>query len=298
MSADAILGSRQIERLVASSAAIGDHTPSRAILPRGVLHPDHQRRRRRLSRAPAAGARDPQLGAGARRRARARAQLDRQGHLALGRAARERVERDGIEIYAVDGFPADCTNLAVHSLFDGPPELVVSGVNVGLNVGLGFFLSSGTVGAAMEGWIAACPPLPCRSGSHDRALETGRVGRPRHPLWTRAARVGADVVRSCANAAIPRASMCSPSTIRSRPTSTRHARSRARRRRLRPAVPPQSDGVYVHDFTGGLRDAAACRHRHRGGAQRSGLDHPSAARTHGPIVDHCPHATRASREID
>src|SRR5262245_12591008 len=60
-----------------------------------------------------------------------------------------RSDRDGIEVFAVGGFPADCTNLGVHSLFDSPPELVVSGVNIGLNVGLGFFLSSGTVGAAM-----------------------------------------------------------------------------------------------------------------------------------------------------
>ena len=51
-----------------------------------------------------------------------------------------RTERGGMEIFAVGGFPADCTNLGVHSLFDTPPELVVSGVNIGLNVGLGFFL--------------------------------------------------------------------------------------------------------------------------------------------------------------
>jgi 5'-nucleotidase len=44
--------------------------------------------------------------------------------------------RDGIEIVAVDGYPADCTNLAVHSLFGEPPDLVVSGVNIGLNIGL------------------------------------------------------------------------------------------------------------------------------------------------------------------
>jgi 5'-nucleotidase len=73
-------------------------------------------------------------------------------------------------VFAVGGFPADCTNLGVHSLFDTPPELVVSGVNIGLNVGLGFFLSSGTVGAAMEGWIAGIPAI---------ALSVGRVGEDR-----------------------------------------------------------------------------------------------------------------------
>ena len=81
-----------------------------------------------------------------------------------------RVVREGIEILAVDGFPADCTNLAVHSLFGERPSLVVSGVNIGLNVGLGFFLSSGTIGAAMEGWIAGLPAI---------ALSVGRVGEDR-----------------------------------------------------------------------------------------------------------------------
>ncbi len=104
----------------------------------------------------------------------------------------ESVEREGIEITAVDGFPADCTNLAVHSLFPDPPELVVAGVNIGLNTGLGFFLSSGTVGAAMEAWIAGLPAL---------AFSVGRPGRDREwkqawaqtegqDLWKRAAERG------------------------------------------------------------------------------------------------------------
>ena len=37
-------------------------------------------------------------------------------------------------------------------------------MNIGLNVGLGFFLSSGTVGAAMEGWIAGIPAIALSVG--------------------------------------------------------------------------------------------------------------------------------------
>ena len=80
--------------------------------------------------------------------------------------ARE-VERDGISIWTVDGYPADCANLGIHSLYEDRPDWVVSGVNIGLNTGLGFFLSSGTVGAAMEGWIAGIPSLAFSVGIQD-----------------------------------------------------------------------------------------------------------------------------------
>lgn len=61
--------------------------------------------------------------------------------------------------FTVDGTPADCVNLGVHHLFDGMPSLIVSGINAGLNAGLGFILSSGTVGACIEGNIAGVPAL-------------------------------------------------------------------------------------------------------------------------------------------
>mgnify|MGYP001816361150 FL=1 len=76
----------------------------------------------------------------------------------------ELVERDGVEIHSVDGFPADCTQLGVHSLFEEKPDMVVSGINVGFNHGLAFFLSSGTVGAASEGWIAGLPAIAFSAG--------------------------------------------------------------------------------------------------------------------------------------
>ena len=67
--------------------------------------------------------------------------------------------RDGQPVHAVTGTPADCVSLAVHTLFDEPPDLVVSGVNLGLNFGLAFLISSGTVGGALEGWIAGIPSI-------------------------------------------------------------------------------------------------------------------------------------------
>ena len=52
--------------------------------------------------------------------------------------------------WAVEGSPADCVKLAVSELCPQRPELVVSGINGGLNAGINV-LYSGTVAAAIEG---------------------------------------------------------------------------------------------------------------------------------------------------
>lgn len=68
-----------------------------------------------------------------------------------------RSEQAGHAVWAVTGYPADCANLGVHTLFATRPALVVSGVNMGNNAGLAYLLSSGTVGAALEGALAGIP---------------------------------------------------------------------------------------------------------------------------------------------
>jgi 5'-nucleotidase len=52
--------------------------------------------------------------------------------------------------YAVIGTPADCVKIAVQELLDSPPDVIVSGINPGANVGVNV-LYSGTVSAATEG---------------------------------------------------------------------------------------------------------------------------------------------------
>ena len=42
---------------------------------------------------------------------------------------------DGFEGYSVDGTPADCVKIAVNALCDRTPDIVVSGINSGANVG-------------------------------------------------------------------------------------------------------------------------------------------------------------------
>ena len=52
--------------------------------------------------------------------------------------------------WTVDGTPADCVKLAISAILPEPPDLVVSGINGGLNAGVNV-LYSGTVAAAVEG---------------------------------------------------------------------------------------------------------------------------------------------------
>ncbi len=63
-----------------------------------------------------------------------------------------RYEALGPDRYGVDGTPVDAVILALDHLLEAPPSLVVSGINLGANLGLNVFYS-GTVGAALEGTL-------------------------------------------------------------------------------------------------------------------------------------------------
>jgi 5'-nucleotidase len=58
----------------------------------------------------------------------------------------------------VDGTPTDCVHLAITGLLDREPDLVISGINAGANMG-DDVLYSGTVAAAMEGRFLGLPAI-------------------------------------------------------------------------------------------------------------------------------------------
>ncbi|MBW1787205.1 MAG: 5'/3'-nucleotidase SurE [Deltaproteobacteria bacterium] len=67
------------------------------------------------------------------------------------------VQRDGSFYgHAVTGTPADCVKIAVQELLDRPPDVILSGINPGSNVGVNI-LYSGTVSAATEGAFMGVP---------------------------------------------------------------------------------------------------------------------------------------------
>ncbi|MGI0486345.1 5'/3'-nucleotidase SurE [Pantanalinema rosaneae CENA516] len=63
-----------------------------------------------------------------------------------------------VRAWACSGTPADCVKLALWALLDSPPDLVLSGINHGSNLGTDV-LYSGTVSAAMEGVIEGIPSV-------------------------------------------------------------------------------------------------------------------------------------------
>src|SRR5262249_37655242 len=90
--------------------------------------------------------------------------------LSLHRILRLREAGDGV--FALDGTPADCVYVALHSgtkILPRRPDLVVSGMNHGLNLGVDVFYS-GTVAAAREGALRGIPALAV---SADQGAERG-----------------------------------------------------------------------------------------------------------------------------
>ncbi len=63
-----------------------------------------------------------------------------------------------VKAWACDGTPSDCVKLALWALLESPPDLVLSGINHGANLGTEI-LYSGTVSAAMEGLIEGIPSI-------------------------------------------------------------------------------------------------------------------------------------------
>ena len=70
------------------------------------------------------------------------------------------IELEGIKskAYSVSGTPADCVRIALDKLIEDPVDLVISGINMGLNAGMDI-LYSGTVSAAIEANIYSLPAM-------------------------------------------------------------------------------------------------------------------------------------------
>jgi 5'-nucleotidase len=79
------------------------------------------------------------------------------GH-ALTLARPLRLERLRERVFAVDGTPTDCVNLAVSVVLRRLPDLVVSGINKGYNLG-DDVTYSGTVAGALEGILLGVPSI-------------------------------------------------------------------------------------------------------------------------------------------
>jgi 5'-nucleotidase len=69
-----------------------------------------------------------------------------------------RVEQVDRNVYYVNGTPTDCVHVAISALLDREPDMLISGINHGANLG-DDVLYSGTVAAAMEGRFHGIPAI-------------------------------------------------------------------------------------------------------------------------------------------
>jgi 5'-nucleotidase len=160
-------------------------------------------------------------------------------------------ERDGIALHAVSGSPADCVSLGVHTLYPDRPDLVVSGINLGLNFGLAFLLSSGTVGAAFEGWIAGIPSIAFSMAIPNDAYGLTGVRRIA-ALGSRpvsAAQVAAEIVETLLQQGMPAGVDCFSVNMPADVTlDTPRVVARVTRSRYGPLFVPAPEGGYLHRF--------------------------------------------------
>src|SRR5512142_1426118 len=68
--------------------------------------------------------------------------------------------------YYVNGTPTDCVHLAVTGMFEHLPDMVISGINHGANMG-DDTIYSGTVAAATEGYLLGIPSIAVSLASHN-----------------------------------------------------------------------------------------------------------------------------------
>jgi 5'-nucleotidase len=77
---------------------------------------------------------------------------------------------DGTFGYATDGTPVDCVRFASLGLLGSEPELIVSGINHGANLG-DDITYSGTVAAALEGAVLGVPAIAVSQQSNKREMD-------------------------------------------------------------------------------------------------------------------------------
>lgn len=173
----------------------------------------------------------------------------------------EEIQREGVTIFATSGYPADATQLGVHGLLGGPPpDLVVSGINLGYNHGAGFLMSSGTVGAAVEAWISGIDAVAISTGTMTdwktwRAQVEAAEARS---AWESLAAVAVDVLEQVDRSGIYGiADVVSVNMPFESTASTERRVTSIARVGYDRLFAPAGDGNFSHQYSGGIRNHGA-----------------------------------------
>ena len=97
--------------------------------------------------------------------------------------------------WAISGTPVDCVKLAIDQLLPERPDIVISGINNSPNLGTDI-VYSGTVAAALEGWLHQLPALAVSVANEFRHTDEGN--------YELAARIAADFAEKLVSGEIPR----------------------------------------------------------------------------------------------
>lgn len=73
---------------------------------------------------------------------------------------------EGVKAFSAGGTPVDCAKLGFHSLMPRVPDIVLSGINHGSNLGINT-LYSGTMGVVVEGCLLGVPSIGFSYTTHD-----------------------------------------------------------------------------------------------------------------------------------
>ena len=89
----------------------------------------------------------------------------------------ERTLRDGSKGYGVTGTPTDAVTLALFEIMDEKPDIMISGINTGFNLGKAELTTSGTIGAAIEAASFNIPAIAISQevSRDDIKFDTGEV---------------------------------------------------------------------------------------------------------------------------
>jgi 5'-nucleotidase len=87
-----------------------------------------------------------------------------------------RVDRVRDGVFAVDGTPTDCVNVAIAHVLRGKPDLIVSGINKGWNLG-DDVTYSGTVAGALEGALLGIASIAVSTQNRNREFDFAPAAR-------------------------------------------------------------------------------------------------------------------------
>ncbi|MDZ4745555.1 MAG: 5'/3'-nucleotidase SurE [bacterium] len=91
--------------------------------------------------------------------------------------------------YAINGTPADCVKLAVSTLLEERPSMVISGINHGSNTSVNA-IYSGTVSAATEGTLMGIPSMAVSLDSFNQASDMTLAAEVAHSVASRLCDLG------------------------------------------------------------------------------------------------------------